>query len=255
MILGLLAFSCATVPAASLSGRRGIGAAAEAPAVTPEFVTLSRNARKGDLAAQYQLGRAYQLGQGVPRDGPKAERWLTRAAQSGSLPALVALGELHETGGWLPADAARARQYYIMAAERQLPSAFLALGRMYRAGGPGVAADLLEAYKWLSLAAAHGQPGAERERRVLTWKMNPRSLESASLRANQWIRVQQEKESTDAARTEVVQRWTTRESPGEGYRYQMVDVHQVVERLAAPSRSAAGHDPLTGRSSVSLHSR
>ena len=35
----------------------------------------------GDPEVQYQIGLCYQRGEGVERDGAKAEMWLHRAAQ------------------------------------------------------------------------------------------------------------------------------------------------------------------------------
>jgi len=40
-------------------------------------------AQRGDAAAQYNIGRLYARGEGVPRDYPEAYKWFTLAAAGG----------------------------------------------------------------------------------------------------------------------------------------------------------------------------
>ena len=42
---------------------------------------LRQAAEQGDAAAQYTLGRLYELGRGVPKDEAKAAHWYRKAAE------------------------------------------------------------------------------------------------------------------------------------------------------------------------------
>jgi len=55
---------------------------------------LLRSARNGDAQAQFKLGEAYELGQGIPKDTAEAARWYYRAANQGCADAQYRLGEM-----------------------------------------------------------------------------------------------------------------------------------------------------------------
>jgi TPR repeat protein len=61
----------------------------------------------GDLEAQYQVGRMYFRGQGVPKNGLQAARWLQLAADRGHRGAQALLGGMLFKGTDVPRQAAR----------------------------------------------------------------------------------------------------------------------------------------------------
>jgi len=67
---------------------------------------------------------------------------------------------------------------YRRAAEQGSDDGQLNLGRMY-AEGVGVPRDLVQAYVWLSLAAARGRTWAERRRTTLRAEMSAAQLSAA----------------------------------------------------------------------------
>jgi hypothetical protein len=145
-------------------------------------------APKGDVEAQYTLGRAYQNGFGVKQDMAEAANWYQRAAEQGHLEAQNALGMLlgvyrQDYAGaaqWFGRAAARgnadaqynlgvlyrhglgvrqndelAAQWFQKSAEQGHVEAEKELGRLYRSGR-GVKQDYIAAYKWLKLAQLQG---------------------------------------------------------------------------------------------------
>ena len=54
-------------------------------------------ANSGDAAAQYNLGRLYAQGEGVPRDMPEAYKWFALSRAAGRSEGNVALGKIART--------------------------------------------------------------------------------------------------------------------------------------------------------------
>jgi len=72
-------------------------------------------AEQGDPDSAYELGQAYELGHGVPRDLHQADHWYRMAASEGSGPAAYALGlqaENAERPDGLPQDLGAAIGWY-----------------------------------------------------------------------------------------------------------------------------------------------
>jgi tetratricopeptide (TPR) repeat protein len=68
----------------------------------PEAVALFRRAAEsGNMEAQYQLGRMYANGYGVPKDETEAIKWLGKAGVQHHLPAIAALNALLRPQGRL----------------------------------------------------------------------------------------------------------------------------------------------------------
>ena len=116
-------------------------------------VALFREAAgKGVVKAQYALGWAYAKGRGVPIDYTQAAEWYRVAATAGGdAEAQFALGDLYFHGLGVANDYGRAIDLYRAAAMRGHPVAQYLMGIMYQEGW-GVKRDLVEAYKWLTLA-------------------------------------------------------------------------------------------------------
>ena len=50
---------------------------------TGKLDDLRRKAEQGDAQAQYELGRAYSIGKGAPKDKAEAAKWYRKAAEQG----------------------------------------------------------------------------------------------------------------------------------------------------------------------------
>ena len=105
--------------------------------------------------AAYQLGRRYELGDGVQVDLQSAARFYRRAALRGLADAQLALGFLHATGQGVSRNEELAFSWMAAAAGQDHPDAQHNLGVMY-AEGRGVELDQEAAIKWFYRAATNG---------------------------------------------------------------------------------------------------
>ena len=118
-------------------------------------------AEQGDARAQFELGRRYATGRGVPRDDAEAVSWFQQAAEQGHFSAQFELGHLYATGRGVPQDDAEAVRWFRQAAERVVAAQF-ELGSRYSAGR-GVPQDKAEAVRWFQMAAQWGLAEAQFE--------------------------------------------------------------------------------------------
>ena len=88
---------------------------------------LLKDAEKGDSTAQYLLGKAYLLSEGVNQDLKEAEVWLKKAAKQNILEAYSALGVLYE----IKEDWQKSFDSYKTAAENGIPEGECALAEIY----------------------------------------------------------------------------------------------------------------------------
>jgi len=109
-------------------------------------------ARRGDLAAQRNIGHLYRRGQGVPLDAAVAVNWYTRAAEAGLARAQANLANMYLRGEGVPRDERAAAVWFQRAALDGHTISQFNLGLMYQQG-LGVAADLTKAMAWFSRAA------------------------------------------------------------------------------------------------------
>lgn len=118
-------------------------------------------AERGDMAAQYSLGKLYEQGGGpVAQDLAQSVRWY-RAAAAQNLPAAQNnLGLLHAQGRGVPKDQKRATELWLAAAAQDYPWAQYNLGLAYFKG-QGVETDRREAVAWFRRAADNGLPEAQ----------------------------------------------------------------------------------------------
>ena len=68
------------------------------PAGAQDFEATRHAAEQGDADAQYNLGVAYDNGEGVPQDHAEAARWYRLAAEQGNASAQFNLGVAYENG-------------------------------------------------------------------------------------------------------------------------------------------------------------
>ena len=173
--------------------------------------SLRHAAAKGDASAQYEVARRFGLGQGVEQDFEKAVMWYMQAAAQGFAPAQYRLATLYERGRGVEKSLQRAMVWYQRAAQlgnvkamhnlavvstaldrnnpnyqaavywfKQAASYNLAdsqfnLAILYQ-NGVGVPQNLVEAYRWFSLAARQGDLDAARRKDLLEKKLKKKDL-------------------------------------------------------------------------------
>jgi len=175
-------------------------------------------APKGDVAAQYNLGRAYENGFGVKKDPAEAANWYQRAAEQGhsdaqnSLGMLLAtarqdyagaarwfgqaaaqgnpdaqynLGVLHRNGLGVKQDYETAVHWFQKSAQQGHVQAQRDLGKMYERG-QGVKPDCQEAYQWLKLAQLQGDEEAENELKICAAAMSADQIAAAEKMAREF---------------------------------------------------------------------
>jgi TPR repeat protein len=166
-----------------------------ARAETLDLVAVRASADKGDANAEFELGRAYYHGEGVPKDFAQAFGLYQKSAQQGNMKAENNLASMYRDGEGVPRDIAQATQWYQKAAEQGgalaqynlavilihrrkhdpkeaaqwfekaanqgVSEAQLELGRLYFTGDTGFAANSALAAKWLEQPAAAGNADAQ----------------------------------------------------------------------------------------------
>ena len=128
------------------------------PAVV-SFSEMQQEAEKGNATAQYNLGRMYQNGAGVPNDTKKALEWYSKAAAQGNANAQYNLGVMYQNGDGVEKDMKRGVELISQAAEQGFAWAQYTLGVIYQ-NGEGVPVDRKKAVEWYSKAAEKGNPKA-----------------------------------------------------------------------------------------------
>ena len=83
-----------------------------------EFDETRARAEKGDGIAQYNLGRMYVVGDGVPQDFEEGAKWYRKAAEQGDVDAQYNLGNMYVLGDGVPQDFEEAVKWFRKAAEQ-----------------------------------------------------------------------------------------------------------------------------------------
>lgn len=79
---------------------------------------LEDRARSGEAEAQYRLGLAYFMGDGMPQDYALAAAWLLKAAEQGVTDAQYQIGTLYAYGTGVAFNQAEAIRWWRRAAAR-----------------------------------------------------------------------------------------------------------------------------------------
>lgn len=145
---------------------------------------LERNAAQGDASAQFRLASAYERGEGVARDRERAKVWYMRAAQQGHVGAMHNLAVILADGG-AAADYTAAAKWFAAAADHGLADSQFNLGILYQAG-LGVDRDMVEAFKWFSLAAAGGDQDAKTRAEQVRLQLSEQQLAAAEQAIASW---------------------------------------------------------------------
>lgn len=117
-------------------------------------------AEAGNVAAQFNLGRMYDNGIGIPEDDVKATAWYKRAADAGFTPALRELAMAYIEGEGVAVNPTKGIGLLKDAAASGDADAEYSLGKLYREGQV-VSKDYSEAMKWYLTAAARGHSEAQ----------------------------------------------------------------------------------------------
>ncbi len=108
-------------------------------------------ADEGNANAQFNLGKMYASGKGVPKDYIAAVKWWKMAAEQGHAGAQFLVGVYYEAGKGVSKDIAEAVKWYQKTTNQGLAGAQLQLGLLYIAGA-GVKKDLSKAVVWVRKA-------------------------------------------------------------------------------------------------------
>jgi uncharacterized protein len=136
----------------------------------------------GDAVAQFQLGRIYYNGLGVPQDFVEAMKWFRLAADQGHAEAQNNLGLRYLNGKGVPQDYSEAMKWFRLAADQGNAEAQFSLGLMY-ANSQGMPQDNVSAHMWFNLAAATGDTDSATKRDDVAAKMSPVDVAEAQRRA------------------------------------------------------------------------
>ena len=143
-------------------------------------------ADQGNLGAQTALGWCYINGEGVPKDDALGLKLVRLAADKGYAPAQADLGEMYYWKFWsLPEDIALSLKWYRLAAEQGYVRAQANLARIY-GQDQRVPHDLVQAYMWSNLVAAHGHDSAAKERDEYASQMTPAQIAEAQRLSREW---------------------------------------------------------------------
>ncbi|HEY2363919.1 MAG TPA: tetratricopeptide repeat protein [Candidatus Angelobacter sp.] len=123
---------------------------------------LTKAANQGYAPAEYELGRIYLYGRGIPTDYAQALIWERKAAEQGDSRAQRDLAFMYERGFGVAADPAQAAEWNRKAAMQGNAQAQLHLAKGLD-DGVGVSKDSEEARKWYAKAARQEQPAAQLE--------------------------------------------------------------------------------------------
>lgn len=121
---------------------------------------LKENAKKGDVQAQYYLGRSFYFGSMDEQNDAEAVAWYRKSAEQGNAEAQKTLGVMYKKGDGVAKDFNEAAKWYQKAAEQGNAKAQNALGVMY-CQGEGISRDFTEAEKWYHKAAMQGNVDAQ----------------------------------------------------------------------------------------------
>ena len=126
-----------------------------------DFNTTLKLAQQGDVVAQSQLGRLYEIGKGVDQDYSKAEYWYMMAANQGNIESQTRLGWIYEWGALGYYDDSKMIYWYNKAAEKGYAEAQIELANIYFWGCRSIEKNCTQALYWIRKAAEQGNAEAQ----------------------------------------------------------------------------------------------
>ena len=177
VVLFILALIILVSPKAQAQLPSGSESATENPSTT-EITELQKKADAGDVSAEFEIGRAYETGKGVPQNRQQAAFWYRKAAEQGNAKAQGSLGILYWLGEGVEKDKKQAVEWYRKAARQGNANAMFNLGAAYY-DGEGVSADATRAYSWFLLASERGSKAGEEAAQRSRTEFGPRTAVDA----------------------------------------------------------------------------
>jgi len=141
-------------------GQQAAQAASPATQSADEISDIKTKAAAGDASAEYELGRAYEMGKGVGQDAGQAAAWYSKAAEQGNAKAQDSLGVLYWLGEGVDKDKKAAVEWYRKSARQGDANAMFNLGAAYY-NGEGVNLNDSLALAWFLLASEAGSASGE----------------------------------------------------------------------------------------------
>jgi hypothetical protein len=154
---------------------------------------LTRSANRGNASARFHLAHLYWSPGDLSND-QKARKLFLAVAKTGDPYAAANIGTFLHQGIAGPVDLASARIWYERAAKGGLANPAWRLAWMFE-HATGVRRDLVEAYKWLDIAAKlaplamepQESSGAAARRDELAARMSTNEISSAQRRSDRWM--------------------------------------------------------------------
>ncbi len=142
-------------------------------------------ANQGLAVSQYLLGTRYERGIGFDRDVKEAAAWYTKAANGGNVYAMHSLAVLLTRGGSVDQDLDAAFRWFKAAAEYGFVDSQYNLGLFYEQGY-GTESSLAEAHKWYQAAAQQSDPVAIDAAKHISAQLDNSDLNYADLFLETW---------------------------------------------------------------------
>jgi len=134
---------------------------------------LQQRAEAGDAQAQFELGRAYEDGKGVPQDDARAIEWLRKSADQGNAQAENSLGVMYALGQGVARDREEAVRWYKKAAKQGSAEGLYNVAISYY-NGEGMGEDIGMACSWMMAAQRKGDAQAGEALKHIQEQMNRR---------------------------------------------------------------------------------
>jgi class 3 adenylate cyclase len=139
-----------------------------------------------DPDVAFQLGYAFENGEGTTQNYTEAIRWYTMAANNGNSGAQFNLAMIFEEGRGTPVNLQKAFYWCTKAADQGEVAAQYNLG-LFLAEGKGCHEDLIQSHMWFSLASMRGDKDALSNRNTLAKRLKPQELNESKKLALEWI--------------------------------------------------------------------
>jgi hypothetical protein len=120
------------------------------------------SASRGNVAAQYQVGRALERGLGTRRDASEAFLWYEQAGNQGNADAQTGAGVLLKKGQGVPRDERKALEWLTKGATGGNADAYFHIGELHEQGRAGLPKSRETAREWYVKGAALGSVEAKR---------------------------------------------------------------------------------------------
>lgn len=121
----------------------------------------------------------------MPRSGAEALKWWRAAAEQGDTPAQFNIGVAYDNGQGVPRNQNEAAKWYRLAADKGHAQAQVNLGVLYDQGN-GVPQNFVYAYMWFNLAASNGARMAIKNCDALASRMTQGQIDEAQKFTREW---------------------------------------------------------------------